>query len=242
MDGQSYDPLLGLVTQRLEKRSKSASTGAPKSSGDEAETPTSPSAEEVQNARHALNLHNVAAAGWLFWIVRCTMSEDVISPEAFKMYRDILLEDVGSPIDPIEIMLVEQLALAHFAIGRLQIKACIMEDAKLSATFSDAATRLLGEFRRCSLALEDYRAKQAARKERPADNDVAEKTVPAPAARNGKPRPSANGETSPNGKKKPVDTKLTTTGEIPECIRQRMRNGTNGASKRTAATARNGKA
>ena len=59
MDSLSYDPLLGIVKQHLEKRSKSAPSGARK-------------------------------------------------------------------------QLVEQLALAHFGIGRLQIKACVMNNPKIS--------------------------------------------------------------------------------------------------------------
>jgi len=171
-------------------------------------------------------------------IVSTTLA-DKISPDAFKQYRDILLEDAGSPSDPIEIMLFEQLALAHFAIGRLQVRACIMDNAKLSVAFSDAATRLLGEFRRCSLALEDFRAKQAVRKERPASNDAAEKT--APAAQNGTPRPSTNGKSSSNGEKKASDSKLTTNGEVPECLRQRMGYATSDALMQTVEIGGNGK-
>ncbi len=42
---------------------------------------------------------------------------------AFKKYRDRLLIDCGSPHDPIEVMLIEQLALAHLNAGRLHFRA-----------------------------------------------------------------------------------------------------------------------
>ena len=170
-----------------------------------------------------------------------------------------MLEDAGNPSDPIERTLIEQLALAHFSIGRLHMKACSMEVPKLAIAYSDSATRLLAEFRRCSLALEDFRAKQATRKERPVGNDVAEKTTPA--KYNGKPRPSpngkkpstngkktvngrkpsTNGKKTVNGKKKAAQSKLTTNGEIPECLRERMGLAASDGLKPTAAIGANGK-
>ncbi|NQU24228.1 MAG: hypothetical protein HQ567_23345 [Candidatus Nealsonbacteria bacterium] len=239
-DNESYDPLLGCVTKRLDDRARSGSSGtAPKSDADA--QPPEALAEAIRDASHALNLHDVAAAGWLYWIVSSTVS-DKISPEAFKQYRDILIEDAGRPSDPIEIMLIEQLALAHFSIGRLQIKACSIEVPKLAIAYADSATRLLGEFRRCSLALEEYRAKQAARKEGPASNDAVGKK--ASAAQNGRPRPSANGNGSANGEKKHADTELGNNGhgEMPEWLRKRMAYPTPNGSKLAAATAGNGKA
>ena len=242
------DPLLGCVTKRLQDQASSGSSSTAPASNADAQPQSPALAEAIRNASHALNLHDVAAAGWLYWIVSSTVS-DKISPEAFKQYRDILLEDAGSPTDPIERMLIEQLALAHFSIGRLQMKACSMDVPKLAIAYADSATRLLAEFRRCSLALEDFRAKQAARKERPAGNDIAEKT--APATRNGKPRPStngrkpsANGKKTVNGKKKAMTTELggNEHGEMPEWLRKRMEYPTLNGSALAASTNGNGKA
>ena len=36
-----------------------------------------------------------------------------VGPAAFKVYLDRLLQDAGNPTDPVEIVLLEQLALAH---------------------------------------------------------------------------------------------------------------------------------
>ena len=41
-----------------------------------------------------------------------------ISPESFVAYLDQLLEEAGQPTDPIERMLIEQIAMAHHNIGR----------------------------------------------------------------------------------------------------------------------------
>ncbi len=46
------------------------------------------------------------------------MAKD-IGVAAFKVYRDGLLKEAGSPTDPVEIMLVEQLALAHHRVAQL---------------------------------------------------------------------------------------------------------------------------
>ena len=244
MDNQAFDPLIDRLMSRLNKKAEAKSTSAETESKADDQPQPQPSAEALLNTSVALNLHDVAAAGWLYWIVSSTVP-DRINPEAFKQYRDILIETAGNPSDPIEIMLIEQLALAHFSIGRLQIKACSIDNAKLSVAYSDAATRLLGEFRRCSLALEDYRAKQIARKDWCGSIDAAENE--APTARNGKPRPSTNGngttngKASANGKKTAVDSKLATNEEVPECIRQRMGYTTKDASRQTVEISGNGK-
>ena len=129
----------------------------------------------------------------------------------------------------IEVMLVEQLALAHFNIGRLQMKASQASDAKLAIAYGDAATRLLAEFRRCTLALEDFRAKQVSRKAGSAQPEAEAK----PSARNGRSHGSCD------ALKKPATTKKGTNGngEVPQWLKERMHqcpipNG----SKQAAAT------
>ena len=42
---------------------------------------------------------------------------------AYKLYRDRLLADSGNPTDPVEVMLLEQLGLAHFCMGLMAAKA-----------------------------------------------------------------------------------------------------------------------
>ena len=135
-----------------------------------------------------------------------------VSTEAFKIYRQKLLEQSGSPTDPIEVMLIEQIALAHFHIGRLHLKSCSAADGLLSVAFADAATRLTAEFRRSALALEDYRAKQIARAQ--STTVTAVKTVVAEP--DAKPKRPA--------KKKAVRNEVsgTPTEEMSEWLRKRM--------------------
>jgi hypothetical protein len=78
----------------------------------------------------------------------------------FQRYRDNLLADCGNPTNPIEVMIIEQLAMAHFNATLLQ---CYGMDRKTNsvddaAVYLAAAARLMGEFRRSALALQAFRA------------------------------------------------------------------------------------
>lgn len=75
-----------------------------------------------------------------------------------QLYLDKLLEEAGSPNDPVERMLVEQLALAHHNLGRLYLQAAQAATTEEAEVFNTAAARLLAEFRRLALALREYRA------------------------------------------------------------------------------------
>jgi hypothetical protein len=82
---------------------------------------------------------------------------NVTGPAGWKLYRDRLLEEAGSPTDPIERMMVEQLAMAHFRIGQLHTRVAEARTVDEAKAYSAAATRLTGEFRRLALALKSYR-------------------------------------------------------------------------------------
>jgi hypothetical protein len=77
---------------------------------------------------------------------------------AFRLYRNKLPTDCGGPTDPIEVMLIEQLALAHLNMGLLHCKASNAGSVQCAAAYSGAASRLMGEFRRSAIALQAYRA------------------------------------------------------------------------------------
>ena len=55
-------------------------------------------------------------------------------------------------------MLIEQLAMAHHAVGRLHWKAATAGTLEAAAVYLGAACRLTGEFRKSALALKGYRA------------------------------------------------------------------------------------
>ncbi len=75
----------------------------------------------------------------------------------FQYYRDQLFRDAGNPDDPIERMLIEQLAFAHHNLARLYIQATSATTPKQTEIYYAAAARLLSEFRRLALAFRDYR-------------------------------------------------------------------------------------
>ena len=239
MEGTAnHDPLLGDIEApaQTDAGQKSPATDAT----------TSLSSEAIRNAELALNLRDNAAAGWLYWVTNSTLGEQ-IGPDAFKLYRDMMLKEAGDPSDPVERMLVEQLALSHFSIGQLRIRSCTTELPKMALAFSDSATRLLGEFRRCSLALEEYRSKRATRTEKRSSTDVIEKQT-GPKS-NGHAKPSANGngkhgnvEVESNGNGKHLVTEANGNGDTPAWLKKRMAYPTPNGSKPAAATASNGKA
>ena len=100
------------------------------------------------------NLRHVAAAAYL----RATMAGTfTLDGDAFRAYRDGLMRDAGDPADPIEVMLIEQLMLAHHNVGRLHMQAAAARDPEEARLCNAAAVRLMAEFRRSALALRTYR-------------------------------------------------------------------------------------
>lgn len=80
-----------------------------------------------------------------------------VGASAFRIALDRLIEEAGNPSDPIEIMLIEQLAFANFRIGQLHVSAEAAQQVDAVAVYSSAAARLTGEFRRLALAIRHYR-------------------------------------------------------------------------------------
>jgi hypothetical protein len=100
-------------------------------------------------------LGTVAASAFLY----STMTGFFLDVEAprYKTLRDRLIADCGSPDDPIEVMLIEQLMLAHFNTGRLHYRAANATQLDEARAYAGAAVSLASEFRRGALALKAYR-------------------------------------------------------------------------------------
>ena len=64
-----------------------------------------------------------------------------------------MLEAAGQPTDPLEIMLIEQLLMAHHRLGMLHTKAATAATVEAGSLYNSAAVRLMAEFRKTSLAL-----------------------------------------------------------------------------------------
>ena len=74
--------------------------------------------------------------------------DSLFESRTYKVYLERLIEDAGDPADPIERMLLEQLALAHFRIGQLHVSAGRAEGIEAVKVYNSVAARMLGEFRR----------------------------------------------------------------------------------------------
>ena len=84
------------------------------------------------------------------------MAKDIGSA-AFKVYQDGLLQEAGSPSDPVERMLLEQLTLAHHRVAQLHAQAEQATSIEATKVYMTAAGRLTGEVRRLALAIKQYR-------------------------------------------------------------------------------------
>ena len=107
--------------------------------------------------RGAMVLKEMSASGVLA-VVAGKHYKNNVHPASFKKYRDQILAEADNPRDPVEIMLVEQLLWAHHRIGDLHAASAMADSAEVAEVYNSAATRLMSEFRRTSLALREYRA------------------------------------------------------------------------------------
>ena len=75
----------------------------------------------------------------------------------YRAYLDKVRADAGNPTDPVEVMLLEQLVLAHLRSAQLQAQAGMAEGIEVIKILNAAAARLLGEFRLTASSLAAYR-------------------------------------------------------------------------------------
>ena len=119
--------------------------------------PTPEPAELVDTSEHyATHMRETTSAMFICSNMKPVFNE--LDGDACRLYRDRLIADCGHPKDPIEVMIIEQLALAHFSNGLMQSRAASAREIEATAAFSNAASRLMAEFRRSALALQAYRA------------------------------------------------------------------------------------
>ncbi len=78
----------------------------------------------------------------------------------FKVYLDRILSDAGSPTDPLEIMLIEQLVCAHFQIGNLMAKVAKAQTLQKVEIYTKACASIMAEFRRGFVARGEFDARR----------------------------------------------------------------------------------
>ena len=120
-----------------------------------------PQSANEQAAEHfASHLADTSSSAFMYFCMAGVFRQ--ADSLAYKLFRDRLLVECGSPTDPIEIMLIEQLALAHLNTGRLHFKSATADGLEAARTYGALAVALAGEFRRGALALKAYRARPQA--------------------------------------------------------------------------------
>ncbi len=85
--------------------------------------------------------------------------ENMIGAAGCRVYLDDLIKDSGSPLDPVEIMLLEQLAMCHQYSIQMQALSKKAEGIEAIELYLSGAARLSSEFRKTALALKEYRKK-----------------------------------------------------------------------------------
>jgi hypothetical protein len=120
-----------------------------------------PPAEPFTASQKARNVQDFSGAVFLFGAAGKLYSP-AFDIQTFKAYLDSYIKDAGAPTDPVERMLLEQLVLAHFSIGRLHFRAGTRDGLEEVTACAVAAARLQAEFRRSALALQAYRERRRA--------------------------------------------------------------------------------
>src|SRR3954451_20257945 len=142
-------------------------------------------AEPLAAVQQAGKLQDLSGAVFLFGAAGALYGAG-FDIAAFKAYLDAFFKDAGSPTDPVERMLLEQLALAHHSLGRLHFRAGTRDNLEEVTACHAAAARLQAEFRRSALALQAFR-EAAGRKQADAAARKPARVGSPPGGRNGTP-------------------------------------------------------
>lgn len=109
---------------------------------------------------YANHIANTVGSAFMYMTTSGVFRE--VDCQAFKRYRDNLIAGCGSPSDPIEVMLIEQMALANLNIGRLHFRSATADGLEGARVYGALAIGLTGELRRTAIALQAYREKSRA--------------------------------------------------------------------------------
>ena len=129
-----------------------------------AEPPPAPAAPALSAAEQAQRLRDVAPAAFLYGTMAAILGE-AVDIEGWKSYLDDFLEQLGltAAAGPVARMMGVQLALCHFAVARLHVRAATRTSPQEVVAYHAAVARLMTEFRRTALALKAYAAGSARR-------------------------------------------------------------------------------
>ena len=114
----------GAVTEKATQEAKATADGAKKQPATAA--PPIPDKAPCTPAEKAKRVREFATAGYLSVATAGWLGCDI---DTWKTYLDTYLQESGNPSDPVERMLLEQLAMTHQVVGTLFAKGAV-EDAE----------------------------------------------------------------------------------------------------------------
>jgi hypothetical protein len=107
--------------------------------------------------RDAQIVTEMSAAGALSIVIGKTL-QNAVRPPGYKVYRDEFLKASGASQDALEVLMLEQIAVAHHRILGLHSQAAGVETPEMIEVLTSAAAKLTAEMRRLCLAVREYRA------------------------------------------------------------------------------------
>lgn len=117
----------------------------------------------------AVQLRDVVPAAYVY-AATASLFPATVDVAGCQAYLRQLLREAGDPADPIARMMVEQLAMAHHAIGRLHVRAATRDGLTEVVAYHGMLARLMSEFRKTTLALQSLlkrAGEQTGRSEQP---------------------------------------------------------------------------
>jgi hypothetical protein len=91
------------------------------------------------------------------------IGSDRVSTGGARIYLSSLYPDAKRPKDAIQQMLFDQATIAHQRLAQLQALAHNSKTLEAAKVYNQAATRLMGEFRRFALAIKQYQQPPSAK-------------------------------------------------------------------------------
>jgi hypothetical protein len=95
--------------------------------------------------------------------VAAMLSYIVNEPEAALIYIERFLKESGNPKDPVLRVLLEQMAMAHLRLAKLNVDASLAKSPENQKVLTSAAARLLDEVRKLALGIKAYREPAASK-------------------------------------------------------------------------------
>jgi hypothetical protein len=85
--------------------------------------------------------------------------EGYVQAPGCRYLLDRLISNTGGPADAVEVMLIEQLTMAHYRVAALQAQSGEAKSLEAAQVYNTAAARMLAEFQKTVLTLQTYREK-----------------------------------------------------------------------------------